>query len=232
MWQSIKTSWWPAVCGLLALICEGSAMAGLLPEDYQGAMRGVCMVLVSLGLIGAKQANKTNAPEPTATAQKVPPKEGNGNGTGVKALVLFMLVPALMAGGCYHNPRTWVERDGHLARQYHVNGHGWTEQAIITPSECDWVDLLVSPIDGMEYCPPRHRGTETTGMHVAQSTFDTVVPAVIHGLAFVAAFGVGAALMPATQITQSVGGTSVTGSSIRTSTLVLPGGAVPGGVAP
>lgn len=141
-------------------------------------------------------------------------------------MISLVLVAGLLVAGCYHNPRTWVERSGHRAYEYHENGHGWTEKGVVSMQECDWMDIEKAD-DGMQYCPPKRRGTETAVARVIDSTFDTVVPAAIHGLAFIAAFGVGAALMPATQVSQTVvGGTQ----NIRTSTLLL-NGPVPGGVA-
>jgi hypothetical protein len=142
--------------------------------------------------------------------------------------VLISVCFVLLVTGCYHNPRTWVERNGHLAYQYHVNGHGWTEHAHLSVIDCDWVDLYKSSIDGMEYCPPKRRGTETVSAQAFDSEMSKILPAAIHGLAFVAGMGLFSAFMPATEVMQV---NSITGSGIKTSTLVLPGGAVPPGVA-
>jgi hypothetical protein len=149
--------------------------------------------------------------------------------------VLAMLVIVTLAG-CYTNPRTWVERDGFMARQYHVSGHGWTEKGVLTMIECDFDDLKDNSFDKMEYCPPvGDRRTKTVMAQVTTSQSDTIIPAVIHGLAFMAGTLGGAAILgsmiPSSNITQVNGGSTLMGSTIRTSTLVLPGGGVPGGVA-
>jgi len=135
-------------------------------------------------------------------------------------VVILSLVIALLAG-CYTNPRTWVERNGHQAQQYHESGHGWTEKGVITMLECDWVDLFKSSHDGMEYCPQKHRGTETAMAQVTASQSDVIIPAVIHGLAFMAGTLGGAAILgsmiPSSNITQinNSAGANLFGSTIQ-----------------
>lgn len=76
MWQklfSLAGSWKTSLLGALALMCSGSELIGLLPEKYKGTMTGVCMILVSLGVIAAKDFNKTNAAAALPTTQTVPP---------------------------------------------------------------------------------------------------------------------------------------------------------------
>lgn len=75
MWQklfSLAGSWKTTLLGALALMCSGSELIGLLPEQYRGTMTGVCMILVSMGVIVAKDYNKTNAAIVTTQTQTVP----------------------------------------------------------------------------------------------------------------------------------------------------------------
>lgn len=75
MWQklfSLAGSWKTSLLGALALMCSGTELIGLLPEKYKGTMTGVCMILVSLGVIAAKDFNKTNAIVATSTPQTIP----------------------------------------------------------------------------------------------------------------------------------------------------------------
>ena len=65
--SSIRTT----VLGVLVLICSGTAYAEVLPAKYQSLLGLLCGVLVAFGLIAAKDANKSNAPTPTATATTV-----------------------------------------------------------------------------------------------------------------------------------------------------------------
>ena len=75
MWQklfSLAGSWKTSVLGALALICSGTDLIGILPDQYRGAMTGTCMVLVSLGVIVSKDFNKTNAAVASTQTQTVP----------------------------------------------------------------------------------------------------------------------------------------------------------------
>lgn len=75
MWQklfSLAGSWKTSLLGAMALVCSGTELIGLLPDQYKGTMTGVCMILVSLGVIAAKDFNKTNAIVATSTPQTIP----------------------------------------------------------------------------------------------------------------------------------------------------------------
>lgn len=69
MWDTIRTSWKTTLCGALALACEASALLEVLPDTWKGAMQGVCMTLVALGVIASKDGNVSHSPEP-AEAKK------------------------------------------------------------------------------------------------------------------------------------------------------------------
>ena len=135
-----------------------------------------------------------------------------------KQAIAWLLIPLFLAAGCYHNPRTWVEWNGHQAQQYHESGHGWTEKGVVTMIECDWVDLVKSSVNGMEYCPPKHRGTETAVAQVFESDLMKTLPAVIHGLAFIGGMVAFPLLMPATTVTQ-INSNASTGSTLFGSTI-------------
>ncbi len=77
---SLAGSWKTSLLGGLALVCSGSEVLGVLPEKYQATATGACMILMSLGLIAAKDANKTNAPNPTTTPQTLSVTTGEVKG--------------------------------------------------------------------------------------------------------------------------------------------------------
>ncbi len=62
--KSLMTSWKTTVLGGLAIVCTTSALLDVLPERWRGAAQGVCMILVSLGLIAAKDGNVSHSPSP------------------------------------------------------------------------------------------------------------------------------------------------------------------------
>lgn len=66
--QSIKTT----ALGTLVLICGGIAFTGVM-EAYNSLLMLFCGTATGLGLIAAKDADKTNAPHPTPEAHSVPP---------------------------------------------------------------------------------------------------------------------------------------------------------------
>jgi len=193
--------WGPVISSIVGTVITGAAAAGMGQSvDMQGAMAAV----------GGGTGLTAHA------VMQSKPIEG-----AVKSLVILMLLPGLLLAGCYTNPRTWVEWNGHEAMQFHESGHGWTEKGVVTVITCDWVDLAVSPVDKMEYCPPKRRGTETTVAQVFDSTSNKVIPAVIHGLSFMAGMFGGAAILgsmiPSSQITQlnNNGGLNLFGSTIQ-----------------
>lgn len=67
---TLFASWKTTVCGLLTLICAGTALTEALPLQYGQYVHPVCTILLALGLIAAKDANVSNAPNPD-TAKKV-----------------------------------------------------------------------------------------------------------------------------------------------------------------
>lgn len=75
MWQklfSLAGSWKTSLLGAMALACSGTELIGLLPEQYKGTLTGVCMILVSAGVLVSKDFNKTNAIIATTQTQTVP----------------------------------------------------------------------------------------------------------------------------------------------------------------
>ena len=69
--KSMFTSWKTALPGALTLVCGASEVMDLLPDAYQKVAIGFCMMMVGLGLVVAKDADRSNAPAPTAQPQKV-----------------------------------------------------------------------------------------------------------------------------------------------------------------
>lgn len=66
IFSSIKTT----VIGFVTVVCGGAHLAGMIPADYIEVVNGACGVLIGLGLIAAKDANVSNAANPTV-AHKV-----------------------------------------------------------------------------------------------------------------------------------------------------------------
>lgn len=79
MWAKFFSgSWKTGVVGGLTLICGATEIIGMLPEKYSMGLMKVCLTLVGLGLIAAKDSNVSHAPapvQPTATisAADLPP---------------------------------------------------------------------------------------------------------------------------------------------------------------
>ena len=59
--KSMFASWKTAAIGALAVICGGSHLAGLIPDQYVAVVDGVCTVLVGLGLIAAKDGDVSHS---------------------------------------------------------------------------------------------------------------------------------------------------------------------------
>lgn len=70
MLKSLATSWKTTACGVLAALCATSSLLELMPPQWSGAAQGFCMILVSLGVIAAKDANVSHSEQP-ADPQKV-----------------------------------------------------------------------------------------------------------------------------------------------------------------
>ena len=68
--ESIFSSLKTTVIGFVTVICGGAHLAGVIPENWMEVVNGVCGVLIGFGLIAAKDANVSNAANPTV-AHKV-----------------------------------------------------------------------------------------------------------------------------------------------------------------
>jgi hypothetical protein len=67
MWDKVKTllaSWKTTATGLLAVACGAGEYFGLLPDKYAAIAPAVCTILVGLGLVAAKDGDKSHAPVP------------------------------------------------------------------------------------------------------------------------------------------------------------------------
>lgn len=65
------TNWKTAVPGALSIACGSADLMGLIPAPYQNAAIHVCLFLLAIGVIAAKDADKSNAANPTAVAQTI-----------------------------------------------------------------------------------------------------------------------------------------------------------------
>lgn len=75
MYDKLKlffTNWKTAVPGLLAAVCASDSLFfGFLPEAWHAKGTALCVFLVAMGLIAAKDADKSNASNPEHTAVTV-----------------------------------------------------------------------------------------------------------------------------------------------------------------
>lgn len=60
--KSMFTSWKTTAVGLFTLACGSAELLNALPEQYSKVGFGVCMVLVGLGFVAAKDSNVSHAP--------------------------------------------------------------------------------------------------------------------------------------------------------------------------
>lgn len=65
------SNWKTAVPGALSIVCGSADLMGLIPPPYQNAAIHVCLFLLAIGVIAAKDADKSNAVNPTAVAQTI-----------------------------------------------------------------------------------------------------------------------------------------------------------------
>ncbi len=67
------TNWKTSVPALLAMACASDSLAfHIMPEDWAAKGTALCIFMVSIGLIAAKDADKSNASTPNPVAQSVP----------------------------------------------------------------------------------------------------------------------------------------------------------------
>lgn len=67
------TNWKTSVPALLAMACAGDSLFfHMMPEDWASKATALCVFLVSIGLIAAKDADKSNAPNPLHASKIVP----------------------------------------------------------------------------------------------------------------------------------------------------------------
>lgn len=64
-------NWKTAIPGVLILLCGGSSYMDLIPAAWQMSANGFCMLMTGLGLIAAKDADKSNSPKAVATPTTV-----------------------------------------------------------------------------------------------------------------------------------------------------------------
>ena len=65
------SSWKTTLPGMLAALCASGEYFDLLPESWKTKAVATCTFLVAIGLIAAKDADKSNAPVPSASAVKI-----------------------------------------------------------------------------------------------------------------------------------------------------------------
>ena len=61
IFSSLKTT----ITGILVLICTGTSVSGALPDSWNSILQLVCGALVAFGFIVAKDANVSNATNPS-----------------------------------------------------------------------------------------------------------------------------------------------------------------------
>lgn len=68
---NLLTSWKTTLMGGIAMLCAANEMIDALPAKWAGTLRGACGIAIALGLIAAKDADKSNAANPVETAKPV-----------------------------------------------------------------------------------------------------------------------------------------------------------------
>ena len=74
MWDKVKTmmtSWKTGLIGLLTVACGSGEAFGLLPDKYAAMAPAICTILIGLGFVAAKDADKSHAPVPADSAKPV-----------------------------------------------------------------------------------------------------------------------------------------------------------------
>ena len=74
MWDKLKlffSNWKTAVPGSIALVCASDQLIHFLPEDVAHYLVAACGFAVAVGLIAAKDADRSNAPIPSAASVRV-----------------------------------------------------------------------------------------------------------------------------------------------------------------
>ena len=64
-------NWKTTVPGILVLLCGGTSYLDMLPDQWSKGAMAFCSLMVALGLIAAKDADKTNSPVPTTAPIQV-----------------------------------------------------------------------------------------------------------------------------------------------------------------
>jgi len=68
------SNWKTSAPALLAMLCAGDSLAfHLMPEAWAAKASAFCIFMVSIGLIAAKDADKSNAPRPESSPVTVRP---------------------------------------------------------------------------------------------------------------------------------------------------------------
>ena len=146
----------------------------------------------------------------------------------MKSLTLLSLLFLLSA--CAESLEHF-HRGNKVAERHYVPG-SWGIPGQVSWTECRPSQMVHSIYWAKQVCPDTidesaplaiDRGAIQTASYK-----DLVVPAAIHGAFFVGGMSALGAIMPSTNVTQT---NSVTGSTVRTSTLLI-NSPVPGGVAP
>jgi hypothetical protein len=66
------SNWKTGVPGIIALVCASDQVVRVLPDEIATYLLAVCGFAVAVGLIAAKDADRSNATNPSAVAVKVP----------------------------------------------------------------------------------------------------------------------------------------------------------------
>lgn len=69
--RACLANWKTTLFGGLGLLCGIPDLLGVFPPEWHPIALGVCTTLVSLGLITAKDSDKSNASSPTDTPHSI-----------------------------------------------------------------------------------------------------------------------------------------------------------------
>lgn len=65
------TNWKTSMTGVLSLGCGMATYFSLLPASWSSSAEAFCALMISLGLIAAKDGDKSNAPIPSSHATHI-----------------------------------------------------------------------------------------------------------------------------------------------------------------
>lgn len=87
-------NWIPSFCGVMLALCTTANLMELLPEPWKTRAMALCGFLTAMGLIGSKQANKSNSSDPAGAVTVTGTISSKPNPAAVVVPVLALVLLA------------------------------------------------------------------------------------------------------------------------------------------